>query len=677
MKKKYIIIPLIIAVVAFILAYRYYNKEDATTTLTINEKKWVQENIDRTIDFEIINNYPLYGMNGVGVLFNFVKDFEKNVGLEFNKIPYLKESPTTTDSYRVRILDGSDEITDKDLLIFNDGYVAVGKEYRRISHLDDFKDITFGIFKKDEERISYYLKSASNISYKTYDTIESIYSALDSGEVNMIIVPNVMYLNYTINSDKYHINYYFTELNKSLVLTLGNDEVLNKIVSKYYEKWKKTKYVDDYNKAFFDYYIKEHKIDAKTRAELVSKNYVYGYVENIPYEKKANKSISGIAGEYINRITRLTDIDFEFKRYKNVKELEKAIKKGDIDIYFDFYNLSHDNFLATNSSFIEDYAVISKSKTNETVSSLESLKGKDIYMIDNNALYKYFKNNSQANIKVYANINDVLRHAGDGIIVLDREIYDYYLSSKFSKYYLLYSDTMMNDYKFMVKNNNKVFYDLFNYIINTNSYYNYRNNGLESLNASILENSTFEQVYTIVLIVVFLPLLILGGLFLLLKKKKRHKKVRQLDHHKYTDLLTSLKNRNYLNTKISEWDDSKVYPQTVIVVDLNNVKYVNDNYGHEAGDKLIVKAASILVNTQLENSEIIRTDGNEFLIYLVGYTEKQVLTYTKKLSKEFKNLPYSFGAALGYSIIEDDIKTVDDAINEATLEMITNKESFK
>ena len=42
-----------------------------------------------------------------------------------------------------------------------------------------------------------------------------------------------------------------------------------------------------------------------------------------------------------------------------------------------------------------------------------------------------------------------------------------------------------------------------------------------------------------------------------------------------------------------------------------------------------------------------------------------------------KNLPHEFGAAIGYSIINDEIKTLDDAINEATLEMITNKEDYK
>ena len=52
-------------------------------------------------------------------------------------------------------------------------------------------------------------------------------------------------------------------------------------------------------------------------------------------------------------------------------------------------------------------------------------------------------------------------------------------------------------------------------------------------------------------------------------------------------MLTNLKNRNYLNANIEKWDDTKVYPRTIIVIDLNNLKYVNDNYGHEEGNNLI------------------------------------------------------------------------------------------
>ena len=678
MKKKLIIIvPLIIAVITFIFVYRYYNKEDKTTTLTVQEKRWVENNKEQTFDFEVVNDYPLYGTNGEGVIFDFIKDFEEKIGIEFNKIPYLKTSSPTTEGIKINIYSNNTKLTKKDLFLFNDNYVAIGKTYQRINHIQDMKNIKFGVLKEDTDEISFYLKSGTNLSYKPYENITSLYEALDKNEVNMIIVPNIMYLDYTIEKDKYYLNYYFTEIKKQIAITLGDNKELNNIIKKYYNKWRQTNYIKEYNDAYLNYYIEKNKVNAKTKASLISKNYIYGYVKNEPYELKVNGKVAGIAGEYIDRISRLADINFKYKEYPNLKALQKAIDKGDVDIYFDYYNYSNDKYLATLSTFIEDYVVLAEQEDNPTVNSFESLKDQDIAMIKGDSLYNYFINNSRANIKGYKDIDTLVKNSNNKYIVVDREIYTYYQNTKFKKLKLYYQDTMMNDYQFMVKNDNKAFYDLFNYIINTNSYYNYRNAGIQNLNASILEDSTLEQVYMIVLIAIFTPIILLIIFYLAMKKKKQVKKIKIQDRHKYTDMLTSLKNRNYLNAKMREWEDCEVFPQSIVIVDLNNVKYVNDNYGHEEGDQLIIKAAGVLVNTQLENSEIIRTDGNEFLIYLVGYSDRQISTYTKKLSKEMRNLPHGFGAAVGYSMITDEIKTLDDAINEATLEMITNKEEYK
>lgn len=679
MKKKVIIIlSLLIAAITFIFVYRYYNKEDKTTTLTVSEKRWVENNSEKAFDFEVVNDYPLYGTNGEGVIFDFLDDFEEQVGLEFNRIPYLKATGPTADSFRIKILENSEKPTKNDLFLFNDNYVAIGTNYQRINHIKDMKNIVFGVFKDDSEELSYYLKSGTNLSFKTYESIIDLYKALDTAQVNMIIVPNIMFLDYTIEKNKYSINYYFTEMKKQIVLSLSeSDKELNNIVTKYYNKWRQTKYVKEYNDAYLDYYLEKNKLDAKTKAKLISKNYTYGYVENAPYEVKVNGNLAGIAGEYIDRVSRLADINFKYKKYASKKDLEKAIEKGEIDVYFDYYNYNNDKYLATLSTFVEDYVVLARQEDNHIVNSFESLKNEEIAMIKDDSLYNYFSNNSRAKIKTYNSIEELVKNAGNRLIVVDYEIYSHYQNNRFKKLKLIYKDTMMNDYKFMVKDNNKAFYDLFNYIINTNSYYNYRNSGIEHLSASILEDSTLEQVYTITLIIIFAPIIILSSIYLILKRKKQIKKVKITDRHKYTDMLTSLKNRNYLNAKMSEWEECEVFPQSIVMVDLNNVKYVNDNYGHEEGDQLIIKAAGILVNTQLENSEIIRTDGNEFLIYLVGYSDRQISTYTKKLTKEMKNLPHEFGAAIGYSMITDEIKTLDDAINEATLEMITNKEDYK
>ncbi len=677
-KKLIIIIPAIIAIVAFVGVYRYYNKEDRTTTLTITEKKWIQDNSQESVDFEIINDYPLYGLNGKGVFFDFINDFKKDVGLDFNEISYLKNSEPTGNSYSFRVLSNKDKMTKDDLLLFNDYYVAVGTNYQRINHISEMKNLTLGVFKKDATDVSYYLKSGNSLSFKPYETIEELFAALDKNEVNMIIIPNVMYLNYTIDNSKYSINYYFTELNKRIVLTLGNsEEKLNDIVRKYYKKWKETKYVKEYNSSYLDYYVAQKKLSAKSKDDLISKVYVYGYVDNKPYEVTKYGKVKGIAAEYVDRLSRLTNISFEYKKYKSQKELQKAINKGEVDLYFDYYNYNSSDYLTTLSTFVEDYVVLGRQKDNHIINSFESLKDEDILMVSDNALYKYFKTNSKANIKTVSDVRKITDKASDKLIVLDREVYNFYRKSVFSDYTVLYTDTMMNDYKFMVKEDDKAFYDLFNYIMNTNSYYNYRNSGLENLNSGFLSDKSFEEIYINILLIIFAPIVIIGIVYIILKKKKKNKKIRIDDRHKYTDMLTSLKNRNYLNAKMQEWEDSKIFPQAIVMADLNNVKYVNENYGHEEGDQLIVKAAGVLVNTQLENSEIMRTDGNEFLIYLVGYNDKQINTYVKKLIKEFKNLPHEFGAGVGYSMIEDDIKTIDDAINEATLEMITNKEDFK
>ncbi len=674
-KKLIIIIPILIALIVFVSLYFYYNKEDKNS-LTVNDRKWIESNISTIFDLELISNYPVYGENGV--FYEFVEDFEEDTGLEFNVVPYLKTGKPTGTGLRFRVLKNDEQLTDKDLLLGEDVYIAISKSSLKINRVTDFKDMTLGVFTDDVGEISYYLKTGSNITYKPYDTIDELVDALDSDAVDLIIIPNIMYLDKTIASDDYFINYTLTEMNNRVVLTLTDDnERLNEIVKKYYTNWKNNDYVNSYNQHLLDYYIENNNINDKTRAELLSKNYVYGYVENPPYEATVDGELVGINGQYISRIERLTGIEFTYKKYKTIDELKKAIDNGEIDIYFNYYNYEKSNYKATASTFIEEYVVLSETKNSYVINSFEALKGIKASILNNNALYNYFKDNSKASLTPYDSLDELLSKSDDSVLIIDKEVYTINRNGKFKNYEVLYNGIMTNDYNFMIKDNNSAFYDLFNYIINTNSYYRYRNNGINSLNPSIIERTTFEQLYLIILSLIFIPLIILVILYILLKRRHKVKTVKKEERKKYTDMLTSLKNRNYLNLNIKTWNESKKYPQAIVIIDLNNVKYVNDNYGHEAGDKLIVKAASILVSTQLENSEIIRTDGNEFLIYLVGYSEQQVSTYTNKLTKEFKTLPYGFGAALGYSMIMDDIKTIDDAINEATLEMRTDKEDYK
>lgn len=675
-KKLIIIIPILIALLVFIGVYLYFNHEDTKTSLTVREKKWITNNIDKKYDFEIVNDLPVFSMDGTGVIFDFINSFEIDTNLEFNKISYLKENGTKTSGIRIRILNNDTNLQEQDLLIAEDGYIAISNKNVRYDRISDISNENIGALVDDIGEISYFLKTSTNVVYTPYNDIKTMLNDLDNGTITMIIIPQIMYLDEILSNDNYYINYYFTEMSKKYVLTLSSDnKELNNIIKKYYEKWKKNYYVSTYNEEYLKYYIAKKNINDKTKAAMLSKTYVYGYIENAPYELNVDGTPSGIAAEYIARLKRLTGIDFTYKKYKNIDSLKQALANQEIDIYFNQSDFSINGYTNTISPFIEEYVILRNNKNKTNITTFEELKSKNINILANTALLNYFQSNSKANINVVNKLDSLSKD--NNLIAIDKETYLYYRNTKFNRYEVIYTGNMTNNYTFGLLSSNSDLFNLFNYLITTNSYYNYRISGLNALNLSLVDRTTFEEFYLIVLGIVLLPLLVALALYLILKNKKKQTKVRKEDRRKYTDILTSLKNRNYLNLNMPIWEESKIYPQTIVVIDLNNIKYVNDNYGHEAGDNLIVAAASTLVNNQLENSEIIRTDGNEFLMYLVGYTEKQVDTYCKKLTKELKDLPYGFGAAIGYSMIVDDIKTIDDAINEATLEMKTKKEESK
>ncbi len=683
LKKKWIIIvPIIIAVAIFFGLYYYFYREDANS-FTAADNKWIEEHSTTIVDFSIVNDYPLFSESGI--FRKFINDFSEDTGFEFNVIPYPKETASTSTGYRFRLLNNQDPLGENDLLLQDDVYILFGKEAGRVTTINEVGSKTIGLLSTDSDEVLYYLKSYNELKYKIYDDSESLFNEYEAGTIDMIIIPNIMYLNKTFKNDSYNIKYIFSNLNKKIVLTLSdneNNEKMNSIVKKYFNNWKEKKYINAYNKIMLDYIIEKENVTDKEKTEFLTKSYKYGFVENLPYESLERRSFTGIAGAYVDRMLRLTSAgsDFiEFVEYDSLDDLKKAIDNGEVDMYFNYFDYEDSKYTKTMSPFVEKYVVLGKTEDNYVIESFEAMKGEKVAIIEGNAIYNFFKDNTKAQLIPVDDVSELVKNSRDGLIVVDKEVYQYYRNNKFKDFEVLFESSITNDYNFMISNDdsNRIFYNVFNYIIGTNSYYNYRNSGLNSLNSSILERSSFEELYIILLTIVLLPLATIAVIYFLLKKTKKVKTIKKEERRKYTDLLTSLKNRNYLNHNMKLWNDSQKYPQAIIMIDLNNIKYVNDNYGHEQGDKLIVGAASILINTQLENSEIIRSDGNEFLIYLVGYSEQQISTYSKKLAKEFKTLPYGFGAAIGYSMILDEIKTIDDAINEATIEMKKDKEDYK
>jgi diguanylate cyclase (GGDEF)-like protein len=260
---------------------------------------------------------------------------------------------------------------------------------------------------------------------------------------------------------------------------------------------------------------------------------------------------------------------------------------------------------------------------------------------------------------------------------MDTYVFNYYNNTKLNNYTSKYSTYINNKYTFKVNENNNILYILLDRYINYLDTYEIINNGLNSHDEIVLKGNILNSIAKYIIVCIS-GLLVVG--FIIYKKNKRivlSKRIKKDDKIRFIDDLTCLKNRAYLSDFIKTWNNNTIYPQCVIVVDLNNIKEINDKYGVSEGDKQIQAAANALIKTQLDNSDLMRSDGNEFVIYTVGYSQKQIVNYLYKLNKEFKKLPYEYGAEYGYSLILNNLKTVEDALNEAILDMREKKENGK
>ena len=659
-----------ISLVIFILNY---TKDDSS--FSIIEKNWISNHNNKIIDISVYNDVPIYGQDGKGIIFSFLEKFTNTYDINFNKISYLSKDTSKVKDIAFRILNYGTKLTDNDIEIYKDYYVLVGKEKNTVNDISDLSNTNIGVLDKDLNNVRYYLNDGDGIKFTVSETYEEMLNLVNGTAVDYIAIPKNLYLDSIFKNDL-QVVYHISELYKTYVLTVNKDKTLRNIMNKYNMIYQKDYYSENYKTYFLDTFFKYNELTEAEKMSYNSGSYTFGYITYMPYTNSVNKEFVGTLSNYLSGFEDLVNIDFQMAGYNSINDLKQALSSGEVDLVFANFNTNglRVDTLETNSPFKEEYFVLSKESI--LVNSIRSLKGKEISTIDNTYLSDYLNANGIVT-KGYANTDDLLRSINnDSIILVDRDTYEYYQDTKFKKFKIIYQNSLANDYCFVIRdvNKNNTFFKLYDYYVSSINYKDIRYN----YNTDYIVNSKNElsNMLKYVAIIIGVTILILIVIYIIIKLGEKKKKLNKDDKLKFIDIMTSLKNRNYLNYNIKTWEENTIYPQAIVIIDLNNIKYINDNYGHEEGDDVIKKAANILLNNQRENTDIIRTDGNEFLIYMVGYDEKKVIDYTRSLSRELKELPHAFGATFGYSMIEDDVKTIDDAINEATLSMRQAKEKL-
>ncbi|HVN53364.1 MAG TPA: histidine kinase N-terminal 7TM domain-containing protein [Anaerolineaceae bacterium] len=97
------------------------------------------------------------------------------------------------------------------------------------------------------------------------------------------------------------------------------------------------------------------------------------------------------------------------------------------------------------------------------------------------------------------------------------------------------------------------------------------------------------------------------------EQRRAEEKLRYLSSH---DILTGLYNRVYFEEEINRLENGRQYPISLIMADVDGLKQINDQYGHQAGDELLRKAAEILRQACRVEDMVARIGGDEFGIVL-------------------------------------------------------------
>lgn len=665
MKKKKSIIIIIISILVVIgIAIGLYFILNDKDKLTVSERNWVNQNIGTIQNINVINNVNVFGKNGSGVFYDFISDFETEYGLSINPITFNEGSNPSGISFGVKNI-----VDDNDILFYTDHYVLVGKNNDYISTEEDLNGKNIDILSKDLSYVSKYVKKASNVVFKQFENIDEILLDMNENETYML-VPLMEYLD-TILSKEYKVVYHFSDIKEYYVLSLSDDK-LSSVLKKYYNKWN-NEFDNVYNDNLFKTFTSAMNITDTEVDSMQSITYNYGFVNASPYEVILGGKYGGIVAVYLSNFSKFADIEFNFVKYKTFNKFMKAVNNKDIDLYFNYYNFT-DDFYQTDGISIE-YVIAARRDNSTVIKSIYSLIGETVYVQENSKIYDYIKNISDINIKTFSTTKDLFKlNKKDVFIILDKNTFDYYSDNKLDNYTGRYEDFISNEYTFKVRTNSAL-YRLLDKYIGVMDENKLVIEGLNNHYDTIKSGNIITKIAEYILLILLLVVLIIFIIFKKSKKISIARKIKKDDKMKFIDQLTSLKNRNFLNENIETWNNNTIYPQTIVVIDLNKIQEINDLYGYNEGDKQIKALANILVKTQLDNSEIMRTDGNEFVIYLVGYSQKQVSNYIFKLNKEIKKLPYEFGAEFGFSMIQDDIKTIEDALNEAVEDMKKNKEN--
>lgn len=160
--------------------------------------------------------------------------------------------------------------------------------------------------------------------------------------------------------------------------------------------------------------------------------------------------------------------------------------------------------------------------------------------------------------------------------------------------------------------------------------------------------------------------IIVQSVFIVDDYLEKHRKLERI----HRDGLTSLYNNKYIKDILSKCLDvynEKEESFSVIMIDVDDFKEINDNYGHMFGDTVIMDVANILSDVTDEIGYAGRFGGDEFIIILPKTTEKEAINIAENIMLKVKELNHKYSIerkiSISIGVCENNTKELTECIN--------------
>ena len=154
-------------------------------------------------------------------------------------------------------------------------------------------------------------------------------------------------------------------------------------------------------------------------------------------------------------------------------------------------------------------------------------------------------------------------------------------------------------------------------------------------------------------------------------------------NHANRDFLTGLYNRRYFFLHMSEYIDTSIEKYAVAMLNIDNFKKINDTYGYEVGDKVIIHLSEILSSRTNYRDMVSRFGGEEFCIVLKNVNRFSAQDILERLREEVEksyilihtNKEIRFTISIGFAMNSED--SLEDTIDQADMRLHKAKQEGK